>query len=536
MAETLTPLFYYLNKEDIIIDKQEFLFQIQSHPNYPSLLSISDALTFFNIKNGAIAVEKEKIHLLPDFFLTFLNEENTNPQLYFIEKENDKFFCKKDGKKNEISKLELESRWNNIIFLLEKTDIERSKLKDNNLLLPLLLLISIFSLVLLEFNANLQSIVFFCIIFVGVLFSIAALKDLLGAKNKLISDFCNITTTTNCNTIVNSNKWKIFKIFNYSDLSLIFFVSQFAGLLLFTISENSSYFFSLQKILLLISIPIIISSIYFQRFVEKKWCPICLVIIGVILIELFYIVLFIPTESKISNKYITLYFFVFVLISTSWLFLKRNLLIQKDLKDIQLKSNRFIRNSNLFKSALISKPRIKLPEIPIVLGNKGSKIAITVISNPFCGHCKDAHIILHRILEKYPNDLQINIIFRTDFEKENDKNKKFYRTLYKVYDNNSSAEFEKAVNYWFYKKDVQKWLDLYGEEDSTKYDYILESHYDWCNENNIAFTPCIFINNYEFPNIYEKSNLEFYIEDLIEDLDFLQDIEADMNVIENHNC
>lgn len=39
-------LFQYLEKEDIKVDKAEFLFQIQSHPGYPSVLAISDALTF----------------------------------------------------------------------------------------------------------------------------------------------------------------------------------------------------------------------------------------------------------------------------------------------------------------------------------------------------------------------------------------------------------------------------------------------------------------------------------------------------------
>ncbi len=40
-------LFQYLEKEDIFIDKNEFLFQIQSHPDYLSLLSIADTLRFF---------------------------------------------------------------------------------------------------------------------------------------------------------------------------------------------------------------------------------------------------------------------------------------------------------------------------------------------------------------------------------------------------------------------------------------------------------------------------------------------------------
>ena len=91
-------LFYYLEKEGITIDKTEFLFQIQSHPNYPTLLSITDTLSFFNIDNGALRVEAIDIDLLPNRFIALLDEEETPPQLYFTENKKDKFYCTKDKK------------------------------------------------------------------------------------------------------------------------------------------------------------------------------------------------------------------------------------------------------------------------------------------------------------------------------------------------------------------------------------------------------------------------------------------------------
>ena len=47
MNDFFNFLFHYLEKEEILLDKPEFLFQVQSHPNYPSLLAISDTLSFF---------------------------------------------------------------------------------------------------------------------------------------------------------------------------------------------------------------------------------------------------------------------------------------------------------------------------------------------------------------------------------------------------------------------------------------------------------------------------------------------------------
>ena len=42
-----------LRKNGIQFDKDEFLFQIQSHPSYPSLHSITGVLEHFNIDNIA---------------------------------------------------------------------------------------------------------------------------------------------------------------------------------------------------------------------------------------------------------------------------------------------------------------------------------------------------------------------------------------------------------------------------------------------------------------------------------------------------
>ncbi|URM37593.1 hypothetical protein [Flavobacterium anhuiense] len=75
MAKNYNYLFQYLKKEGISIDKDEFEFQVQSHPDYPSLLSISDTLSFFNINNGAMRVASSEIELLPERFIAYLSDE-----------------------------------------------------------------------------------------------------------------------------------------------------------------------------------------------------------------------------------------------------------------------------------------------------------------------------------------------------------------------------------------------------------------------------------------------------------------------------
>jgi hypothetical protein len=52
------------------LDKQEFSFQFQSHPNYSSALAFSDTLNFLGVKNNAYELEKEFWDELPEEFIT----------------------------------------------------------------------------------------------------------------------------------------------------------------------------------------------------------------------------------------------------------------------------------------------------------------------------------------------------------------------------------------------------------------------------------------------------------------------------------
>ena len=124
MNENFFFLFQYLEKENINIDKNEFLFQIQSHPDYPSLLAISDTLSFFNIENSALRLNFDELNLLPNYFAALLNMENGAPTIIFLEKKVNSFFYRDNKKQIEMSISELEKRWSTIVLLIERPEYE----------------------------------------------------------------------------------------------------------------------------------------------------------------------------------------------------------------------------------------------------------------------------------------------------------------------------------------------------------------------------------------------------------------------------
>jgi len=520
MTDKLNYLFQYLDKENINIDKEEFLFQNQSHPDYPSLLSIADTLSFFNINNGSIRVNFTDLQLLPNSFIALLKKEKKKDNLYYIEKKGEHYYILENNKNKEISLSDLEKNWKGVVLLVEKSEIETSNKNKYKYpwVLPILSLI-IFIFTLIKLESSLVSKLFFIFPIIGVLFSVAALKDLFGAKSELINNFCNLTASTSCSTIVNSDKWKFFSYINFSDLSIIFFSSQFFGLLMLLISGNSIDFFSIQFVLFFGSMPIILLSLYFQKFVEKKWCPICLIIISLIILEFIFCILAFDISFSFTPMSLLFIAFVSLFISFAWFYLKKILSENKELKESQLQSNRFARNFEMFKNTLISKNKKELPFSPIVLGNKESKTEITIITSPFCSYCKEVHEIMERILNHNGNDLQIKIIIKADLNFIDEDRKLFLRSLMHIYFNESVENFITKINYWYKTKNIKKWLDYNQVKDLSfsKIDSIYNSQNTYCTNNGYNYTPAIFINGYEYPNHYERKNLEFFINDLIDD-------------------
>lgn len=523
MTNNITSIFKYLKKENISIDEEEFSFQIKSHPDYPSLLAFSDALSFFNISNAAMHVDVSEIELLPERFVCLLNMKGQIKELYFVEKIKDEYICSKDNNTYSLSVQKIEEVWGDIVLLVEKPETESyekpKKLKIVWLLV--ILCLGLFFSTLSMLNINFLTKIFFVFPFVGFLFSVAALKDLFGAKNELLNNFCNITASTSCSSIVDSEKWKILKQISFSDLSILFFASQFFTLLMLSFSENSALFFSIQKPLLLCGLPVILVSLYYQKYVEEKWCPICLLIITTIVSELIYVEFMPTSQFSFSALPLTIFVLVHAFVALTWFALKKTLALQKELKESQIVGIRFARNYEVFRKVLLSEEKQELAFSPIILGNKESSTEISIVTSPFCGHCKDAHEILERILHGNRDDIKVKVLINADIDSLDDEKKTFFRTLQSIYAEEGETRFVEALNYWFHNKDLKKWISIYSSDlKNEEMDSIYKIQNEWCIANDSFMTPSIFINGYKYPKMYDRKNLEFFVQELIEEDSF----------------
>lgn len=525
MTANSYALFQYLEKESIKVDKKEFLFQVQSHPDYPSLLSISDALSFFKINNLATVIDNEDLELLPNNFIALIKDNEPNPFLAFVVRTNKGFQYTNDVKSVSVDKETFTNIFENIVLVAEKEENQEvgAKVhKSSFFVLLTLMMIYLASIFITGFS--LLPFLFVCFASVGIYLSIEAISHEFGIKTKFSAAVCAITAKTDCNAVINSKKPKLFQRNSLSDYSITFFTAQLLALLFLTISNQTAHFFYLTSILLLPIIPVTLLSIFQQGIVLKKWCPICLGIIAILYAEALCLIIFDSYGVEISA--IALIYFAVALIGAycGTTFIKELIRGNNELRATVLKSNRFKRNYSLFKLALDASPKTSEKSITsesIVLGDLEAKVRITVVYSPFCGHCKAMHKTIREILALYEGKVCFILHFNCHPEESDEEYIKLHHRLLEVYFSRGQDAFLEQFHNWFETKEQSELTTIVvPRANALKFNSMLFNQFNWNQQNKITFTPALIINDSLFPKEYDRDDLVHFINDLEEGENF----------------
>lgn len=261
----LNTIIAYLHRLGFNHKLNEFKNNYYSHPNYPSLLAITDSLNLVGIENVAANVPFNNINNLPNKFVAELVVNNKN-DFFIIEKVDDEFFISNENlKRNKYNFQSLTSFWTGLILLVEENESPTTKENGSRYSNFILLAIIGLCLVLLK-NNSLYSIVQLILSLTGLFLSFEINKSFFSDSKNVESKFCNYGNDFSCNDIIKSNT-EIFKGYlSFVDLPILFFSFSF---LLQVFFPNLN---SIIGLLSLLSSPVILYSIYYQKFNAKKWC------------------------------------------------------------------------------------------------------------------------------------------------------------------------------------------------------------------------------------------------------------------------
>jgi glutaredoxin len=208
---------------------------------------------------------------------------------------------------------------------------------------------------------------------------------------------------------------------------------------------------------------------------------------------------------------LVLYGLIYLLAFVIWLGIKKFLKQNENNKKQLITKNRVVRNHDVFINTLEKQERLDLPEPVFVLGNKDADLELTIFTSLYCEMCRDMGEIIDQIIFAYQDEIKINIFFKTQAAEE--KNNHLY-VLHSIFLFRGEKEFLQALNFWFKNKNLKKWkIDEYKAEENKE---TFKSSNEWFSQNGIISTPSVFIDGYVYPYEFEKEDLYYHIEQIIE--------------------
>ena len=500
---------------------------LKSHPNFPSLLSIADALKQWNIESLALRLPPDQLKELPMPFLahhmsTFVVVEDLKPDRITYIDEN--------LNRNEVIPHDFYKHWDGAVLAVESNANSGEKNFTANLrkewwsnmripfIATALLLIGVLQLIRFYFvpGVSLADRIYFTGTWVCMAAGVVVTSLLLwfeyDENNPGLKKICSIGTKTNCNAILSSSASKAFKNISWSEIGFVYFTGSFLYL---SFGTYNSYFFYPVVVLNVLAAPYILYSIYYQGLIAKQWCVLCLMVQGLLFAGFLIALLTQQLRANIFTDWryidfsaVLLAFFIPMAI---WIISKPYIYKAKEAQQMRYDLVKFKNNAEIFNGLLKQQTIMNSDpgNIGIIIGNPEAQNTLVKVCNPYCGPCASAHPKIEQLVKENTN-WKAQIIFIN--HSESDPGTQAAKHLLGIAATSDATTKNHALDDWYGAK--EKKYDVFAqkypingalEQQSEK----LEQMHAWCESEKIEHTPTIYVNGYRLPEQYEINDLHF---------------------------
>jgi uncharacterized membrane protein len=497
---------------------------ILSQSDYPNLLAISESLSHYKIDSAAVKVENDSLDKLPlpCVVQVMVKENERAPAMLFfhtLEKVTDKdvTYYNYLNKKKTVTKKQFIEQWTGIALLVEKNKNSQEpniteKLKKRRVEQVLRAMFLVCLLMILVRNTTISEIslpvlLFFILNILGLVISYELVRYEISVYKPKLQHFCKGGKKLNCEAVLYSKQAQL--LGGSLSLSTVAFSYFLAGFLLQVFSFKTNTFLLLGNISIL-SLIVIIYSIYTQAVTLKKWCRFCLMLLGVMLLEIVvaYWGRFYGNIDQTLSQFL-IFIGVAIYSLLSFMFLKPFLEQRKMLPLYKRALNKFKDNPNTFKALLQDSEKIQNEPtgLGISLENKNPNYKIIKVCNPYCGPCAQAHPVLESLYKKGVIDLQI--LFTVHPEESYTQTAPVSHLL-ALAEKGDEDIIHKSLNDWYSMK--KKDYSLFAKQYTLNGEMKLQRHKikamsDWCILQGISHTPTIYIDGHELPEQYSIDDL-----------------------------
>jgi len=291
------------------------------------------------------------------------------------------------------------------------------------------------------------------------------LQKQFGSGNATIDVLCKMGGKSDCDSVINSSASTIFGVIHLSEIGFWYFVGGLLSMIIGTLAANSL----LSGVLAILSIavlPFSLFAVYYQGWVIKKWCPLCLVVMAVFWIE-FIAHLILGDLVNMNWNSLSIAFVGFSIPLIFWLSVRQQFLDSFKLPRVRRSLNRFLKSERAFQRLLEDQPEIEIGKFSneLQVGVGEAPITITIVSNPVCEPCAYAHSVVEDLLEQFEG--KIKVVFRFAINPSDAKSVSYEMLshLMALLLTTSSEKPIEALSNWYVKNgksNVKKWKKEYS--------------------------------------------------------------------------
>ena len=506
---------------------------LQNHPDWPSMLCITDSLNKWNIPNGVGKIEIDKIDELPTPFLAYTHDRE-NPLAIVTEISSDtiNLFQKNYNKPVTETKEHFIKKWGGVYLIAEPNehsgDANYNASRKKSFLNSLIPFAAVTALVILSFfflnntiltNAALLSVstlnvyLQYFIFLAGIVVTSLLLWYEIDKNNPLLQKVCTGIAKGDCNAILTGKQAKVFNWLSWSEVGFFYFTGCLLVMLGIGELRVSLFFLACLNIL---ALPYTMFSVYYQWKVAKQWCVLCLAVQALLLLGGINIIAsnFLYSSPQFSFLLIANCLLLLALPVLIWFVIKPYILQLQQAKNTKREHLRIKFNVEIFETLLKKQKSIthSTDGLGIDIGNPSAHNTIIKVCNPYCGPCAKAHPKIEALLEQNKN-VKAKIIFTTENDEANPAFKPVTHLL-AIAEKNNYAKTKQALDDWYLPddKDYNEFEKKYPPNgELLKQGHKLEMMEKWCKATDIAFTPTIFINGQQLPDAYSIEDLQYFL-------------------------
>jgi uncharacterized membrane protein/thiol-disulfide isomerase/thioredoxin len=505
--------------------EKELEMVLQSAPSYPSVLSIVESCNYFGLKTAAYRADFTKLKAEIPAIVHFKAEMDKFVLLNKMSDDKVNYYDATIYRNIECSLNEFCNKWTGIIIISinNKKSIHNKKKFTTNIS-PVWLFIA-FSICCTLFygfeNAQSLTLLFYAIgllilKFIGLWLSIVLVRHEIGSTHSVFDAFCHKRDSFDCDKVINSNVSQLFNLVTLADLGCVYFVM---GIISLILGVFSGLLYHIVTIIFYISaccIPFILFSVFYQRFVVKKWCPLCLSVMGIILLEnilfLFYGQTKLNFTALHSSIILMLFSFISSLIALQWIkqSSKNSYKLFNTIKSqLKLKRNPIIFASLFGHEAFSSLPK----DDSFIIGEKESAITITTLLSPFCIPCKKTANEIIELIERYPQLIQWHIRLDGVTSSEYAEINKIQLSLAELYFKGDSSKVKLSIiKDWFKEQNFESFSKEHAIKSISKESIRFFAQH--VKNNGMLKTnkvPTVWINNRTLPQEYSIKDIPFLL-------------------------